>query len=67
LSLTESLNRITQFIESSPELIDSTRILTLDEINRERIATLNAMHKELIVLLGALREETEKGLKQLRH
>jgi hypothetical protein len=65
LSLTESLNRITQFIESSPELIDSTRILTLDEINRERIATLNAMHKELIVLLGALREERIATLSEI--
>ena len=65
ISLTGSVDRITQFIENSPQLIDSTRILTLEEINKERIETLNALHNELIILLDALRDERVATLAEI--
>ncbi|MCK5347702.1 MAG: hypothetical protein KAR20_30045, partial [Candidatus Heimdallarchaeota archaeon] len=63
--LTESVDRITQIVEQSPDLIDSTRILTLSEINRERVATLNVLKQELRVIINALRDERIAALNEI--
>jgi len=64
-SLTGSVERISRFIENSPELISYVRQKLMQDINTQRIATLESLKEEKMTILEAVTSERINTLKEI--
>ena len=64
-SLTSSIERISKFIEDSPELISSVQIKLMQDINTQRIATLESLKEERQIILEAVNSERINTLEEI--
>ena len=64
-SLTSSIERISKFIEDSPELISSVQLKLMQDINTQRIATLELLKEERETILEAITSERINTLEEI--
>ncbi|MCG6961195.1 hypothetical protein LJE82_15000, partial [bacterium BMS3Abin03] len=63
-SLAGSIERISKFIEDSPELISSVQLKLMQDINTQRIATLELLKEEREIILKAITDERISTLEE---
>lgn len=66
-SATENLNRITDVIEMSPDLIHELQATTLSELTKERIAILMALEKERYTVLEEISRQRIESIDRLEN